>query len=142
MQLRNIYAAQLLTRHLLRFVPPHWSSSFALSNWSCGRLSRICDQLQSRDDLRTRSGASGSPHGSVGRNSRERCEDGADDHPPREANSESVPWFFWEGTVSPRRSRIGSYKVNSRALAHVECENGFCIPPVSKRMDRWRSFRF
>ena len=44
----------------------------------------------SRDDLRTRSGASGSPHGSMGRNSRERREDGADDHPNEPANSESV----------------------------------------------------
>ena len=42
--------------------------------------SRIDQQCAPRDDLRTRSGASGSPHGSVGRNSRERCEDGADDH--------------------------------------------------------------
>ena len=38
------------------------------------------DQLLSRDDPRTRSGAAGFPLGSTGRNGRERCEDGADDH--------------------------------------------------------------
>ena len=36
-----------------------------------------------RDDLRTRSGAAGSPHGGYGAESRERREDGADDHPSK-----------------------------------------------------------
>src|SRR5476649_2529436 len=104
MQLRNICAAQLRMRHLLRFAPPHWSSSFALTNWSCGRLSRIRDQLLSRDDLRTRSGAASVAFrkGGRGGTAGERREDGADDHPLGTANSESVLGELAAEAQSPR----------------------------------------
>jgi hypothetical protein len=34
-----------------------------------------------------------------------------------------------------------SYKINSRALVHVGCESGFCIPPVSRSTGKLKSFR-
>ena len=59
-----------------------------------------------RDDLRTRSEASGFRAG-VRDGSRERREDGADDHTTQGANSESVLGEPRGGSaVSPRRSRI------------------------------------
>ena len=66
-----------------------WIESFALS-------------VSTRDDLRTRSGAFGFREG-MGPESRERSEDGADDHVPK-ANSESVRESG--GHSLPRRSRI------------------------------------
>ena len=60
-------------------------------NWSYGRLSRIRDQLLSRDDLRTRSEAASAVfrEGGRGGTAGELCEDGADDHPLKQwaANS-------------------------------------------------------
>jgi hypothetical protein len=55
----------------------------------------------SRDDLRTRSGASGFPSGVRGRNGRERSEDGADDHVAQKGRAKSLS--FWR--EEPRRGR-------------------------------------
>ncbi len=60
-----------------------------------------------RDDLRTRSGAAGSPDGGMGRNSRERREDGADDRSNEQANSRVRAGGLPGGsTVSARHSRV------------------------------------
>ena len=69
-------------------------------------------RLLHRDDLRTRSDASGSPQGSMGRNSRERREDGADDHPNEQANSESVLGESAAEAQSPRGAAAS--KVNKK----------------------------
>ena len=87
-------------------IPPRRNCARGSQRWA-----RQGNGLPHRDDLRTRSEAADLPQGVRGEKSRERREDGADDHPLNDDSKLASLCGSNAGRVSPRRSRIKDSQV-------------------------------